>query len=167
MIVSLINFVKLLVLSLVLASCGFQLAQKTKLIGAAQSLRIASIENTSRSPRVDFLLKQELQKKLSKYNFYTNNIAELELFITITDSNFSSLLKEQQNKDFYRHSYTIKAKLLVGDLRNKSPSKQNKNFSITKFLEWRNRLIDTAIKRDLQSDVITELAEQIFFYIVE
>lgn len=167
MVIFLPKFVKLLVFSVALTGCGFQLAQKTKLSGDAQSLRIANIENTSHSAHVDFLLEQELQKKFSTYNFYTDNIAELELFITITSSNFSALLKEQQTKDFYRHSYSVKAKLLVEDLRNESPSKQSKNFSVTKFLAWRDGLIDTAMKRDLQHSTIAELAEQIFSFVVE
>lgn len=168
MVVFLSKFVKLLVVCMLLTNCGFQLAKSTILIGNAESLRLANIENTSRSPNIDFLLEKELQKKFARYTFYTkNNIAELELFITITAGGFSVEKKEQVSKDFYKHSYSIKAKLFLNDLRNEQPSKTKKEFMQISFLNWRVEIIDDAIKKNLQNQAITELAEQIFFFVTQ
>ncbi len=162
-------FVKVLslVFCIVLLGCGFYFAQKPVLIGSAQNINIREIKNSSRAPNIDFLLARELQNELIIAEVYTQGKAELELLVTITSAIFSVTIKKQTTGEFYIHSYRVKVKILVDDLRNLQPAKKEKEFVAEVYLESRDKVLDGNQQDKLQLSAIYALVEQTLSFVLQ
>ena len=148
-------------------SCGFHLAKKKSWTTQAESLRLEKIENASKRFGVDFEIRETLELRIFKHPElnYTKNLADLNLSIKITQADFSSQIYLNNNGDYYQHLQTLKARLVLKDLRNLSPAQTEWTLSNQTSLESEEPNLDNYQKTQLQTKNIVELVEKIFDFL--
>ena len=130
-------------------------------------MRLEKIENASKRFGVDFEIRETLELRIFKHPElnYTKNLADLNLSIKITQADFSSQIYLNNNGDYYQHLQTLKARLVLKDLRNLSPAQTEWTLSNQTSLESEEPNLDNYQKTQLQTKNIVELVEKIFDFL--
>ena len=164
--VNLLLFIGLFILSLFIFGCGFKLAKNIEWRAEADTIKIAKIDNLSKTLGLEFELKKYLLAKASQHSLnFSKHLADLEVAITLVDLNISVQQKEQKDKNYYLQQVSLKAELSLKDFRNLSPANKNIVFFATASQESQQEQIDEFTKMLLIKQTVDKLGERIFTFL--